>query len=145
MDGRSAARVRPELRQWMGKRPEAPAGNFNSPDSTSSSGAEPALPPPGPSDQPEAARKPGALGVRGLRNSQKQETQPEGSACGEARSTSQMRAPPSETSSLRHRSLRNLYAGQEATEPDTEQWTGSKLGKEYIKPVYCHSAYLAYM
>ena len=26
--------------------------------------------------------------------------------------------------------LRNLYAGQEATEPDMEQWTGSKLGKE---------------
>ena len=26
-----------------------------------------------------------------------------------------------------------------------EQWTGSKLGKEYIKPVYCHSAYLTYM
>ena len=26
-----------------------------------------------------------------------------------------------------------------------EQWTGSKLGKEYIKAVYCHLAYLAYM
>ena len=26
-----------------------------------------------------------------------------------------------------------------------EQWTGSKLGKEYIKAVYCHSAYLTYM
>ena len=25
-------------------------------------------------------------------------------------------------------------------EPDTEQWTGSKLGKEYIKAVYCHTA-----
>ena len=24
--------------------------------------------------------------------------------------------------------LRNLYAGQEAAEPDMEQWTGSKLG-----------------
>ena len=23
-----------------------------------------------------------------------------------------------------------------------EQWTGSKLGKEYVKAVYCHSAYL---
>ena len=23
-------------------------------------------------------------------------------------------------------------------EPDLEQWTGSKLGKEYIKAVYCH-------
>ena len=23
-----------------------------------------------------------------------------------------------------------------------EQWTGSKLGKEYIKAIYCHPAYL---
>ena len=37
---------------------------------------------------------------------------------------------------------RNLYAGQEATEPDREQHTGSKLGKEYVKAVYCHPAYL---
>ena len=27
----------------------------------------------------------------------------------------------------------------------TEQQTGSKLGKEYIKAVYCHPAYLTYM
>ena len=26
-----------------------------------------------------------------------------------------------------------------------EQWTGSKLGKEHIKVVYCHPAYLTYM
>ena len=33
--------------------------------------------------------------------------------------------------------LRNLYAGQEAKlELDMEQWTGSKLGKEYVKAVY---------
>ena len=30
-------------------------------------------------------------------------------------------------------------------EPDMEQRTGSKLGKEYIKAVYCNSAYLTYM
>ena len=30
-------------------------------------------------------------------------------------------------------------------EPDMEQWTGSKLGKEYINAVYCHPAYLTYM
>ena len=30
-------------------------------------------------------------------------------------------------------------------ELDTEQQTGSKLGKEYIKAVYCHLAYLTYM
>ena len=41
--------------------------------------------------------------------------------------------------------LRNLYVGQEAAELDIEQWTGSKLGKEYIKAVYCHPAYLTYM
>ena len=41
--------------------------------------------------------------------------------------------------------LRNLYAGQEATEPDMEQKTGSNLGKEYIKAVYCYPAYLTYM
>ena len=38
--------------------------------------------------------------------------------------------------------LRNLYADQEATEPDMEQQTGSKSEKEYVKAVYCHSAYL---
>ena len=26
-----------------------------------------------------------------------------------------------------------------------EKWTGSKLGKEYIKAVYCHPVYLTYM
>ena len=41
--------------------------------------------------------------------------------------------------------LRNLYTGQEATELDMEKQTGSKLGKEYIKAVYCHPAYLTYM
>ena len=28
---------------------------------------------------------------------------------------------------------------------DMEQQTGTKLGKEYVKAVYCHSAYLTYM
>ena len=41
---------------------------------------------------------------------------------------------------------RNLYADQEAiAKLDMEQWTDSKLGKEYIEAVYCHSAYLTYM
>ena len=42
--------------------------------------------------------------------------------------------------------LRNLHAGQEATfrtGHGTMDWL--KLGKEYIKAVYCHSAYLTYM
>ena len=30
-------------------------------------------------------------------------------------------------------------------EPDMEQQTGSKLGKEYVKGVYCQPAYLTYM
>ena len=34
---------------------------------------------------------------------------------------------------------------QQQLETDMEQWTGSKLGKEYIKAVYCHPAYLTYM
>ena len=47
--------------------------------------------------------------------------------------------------------LRNLYAGQEATVRREQQQlehgtkTGSKLGKEYVKAVYCHPAYLTYM
>ena len=30
-------------------------------------------------------------------------------------------------------------------EADMEQWTGSKLGKENVKAVCCHPAYLTYM
>ena len=30
-------------------------------------------------------------------------------------------------------------------EPDMEQWTGSKLGKKYVKAVYCHLDYLTYV
>ena len=41
--------------------------------------------------------------------------------------------------------LRNLYSGQEATELKRELRTGSKLGNEYIKAVYCHPAYLTSM
>ena len=37
--------------------------------------------------------------------------------------------------------LRNLYSGQDATE-QSEQQTGSKLREEYVKAIYCHSAYL---
>ena len=42
--------------------------------------------------------------------------------------------------------LKNLYACQEAT-VRTRHGTmdGSKLGKEYIKAVYCHPDYLTYM
>ena len=42
--------------------------------------------------------------------------------------------------------LRNLCAGQKATVRTRHgTQTGSKLGKEYVKAVYCHPAYLTYM
>ena len=42
--------------------------------------------------------------------------------------------------------LRNLYTGQEATVRTRHGTrTGSKLGKEYVKAVYCHPAYLTCM
>ena len=42
--------------------------------------------------------------------------------------------------------LRNLYTGQEATVRTGHGTTDcSKLGKEYIKSVYCHPAYLTSM
>ena len=37
-----------------------------------------------------------------------------------------------------------MQVKKQPLEPDMEQWTGSKLGKEYIKAVYCHPAYLIY-
>jgi len=42
--------------------------------------------------------------------------------------------------------LRNLMqVKKQQLEPDMKQQTGSKSGKEYIKAVYCHPAYLTYM
>ena len=41
--------------------------------------------------------------------------------------------------------LRNLQVKQQQLELDMEQQTGSKLGKEYVKAVYFHTAYLTYM
>ena len=38
-----------------------------------------------------------------------------------------------------------MQVKKQQLEPDMEQWTDSKLGKEYIKAVYCHPAYLTYM
>ena len=38
-----------------------------------------------------------------------------------------------------------MQVRKQQLEPDTEQQIGSKLGKEYIKAVYCHPAYLTYM
>ena len=38
-----------------------------------------------------------------------------------------------------------MQVKKQQLEPNMEQQTGSKLGKEYIKAVYCHPAYLTYM
>ena len=38
-----------------------------------------------------------------------------------------------------------MQVKKQQLELDMEQWTGSKLGKEYIKAVYCHPVYLIYM
>ena len=38
-----------------------------------------------------------------------------------------------------------MQVKKQQLEPNMEQQTGSKLGKEYIKAVYCHPAYLTSM
>ena len=38
-----------------------------------------------------------------------------------------------------------MWVKKQKLEPDVEQWTGSKLGKEYIKAIYRHPAYLISM
>ena len=38
-----------------------------------------------------------------------------------------------------------MWIKKQQLEPDMEQQTDSKLGKEYVKAVYCHPAYLTYM
>ena len=38
-----------------------------------------------------------------------------------------------------------MQAKKQQLELDMKQQTGSKSGKEYVKAVYCHSAYLTYV
>ena len=38
-----------------------------------------------------------------------------------------------------------MQVRKQQLELDMKQWTGSKLGKEYVKAVYCNPAYLASM
>ena len=38
-----------------------------------------------------------------------------------------------------------MQVKKQQLEPDMEQQTSSKLGKEYVKAVYCHPAYLTHM
>ena len=38
-----------------------------------------------------------------------------------------------------------MQVRKQQLEQDMEQWTGSKLGKEYVKAVYCQLLILTYM
>ena len=38
-----------------------------------------------------------------------------------------------------------MQVKKQQLEPDMEQQTGSKLGKEYVKAVFWHPAYITYM
>ena len=38
-----------------------------------------------------------------------------------------------------------MQVKKQQLETDMEQKTGSKLGKEHVKAVYCHPVYLSYM
>ena len=38
-----------------------------------------------------------------------------------------------------------MQVKKQQLELDMEQQIGSKLGKEYVKSIYCHPAYLTYM
>ena len=38
-----------------------------------------------------------------------------------------------------------MWVKKQQLESDMEQQTGSKLGKEYVKAIYCHPTYLTYM
>ena len=53
----------------------------------------------------------------------------------------EMRIPDHLTCLLRNR----MQIKKQQLELDMEQQTGSKSGKEYVKAVYCHPAYLTYM
>ena len=38
-----------------------------------------------------------------------------------------------------------MWVKKQQLELDMEQQTGAKLGKEYVRAIYCHPAYLTYM
>ena len=38
-----------------------------------------------------------------------------------------------------------MQVKKQQLEPDVEQWTGSKLAKEYVKAVYYYTAYATYI
>ena len=46
---------------------------------------------------------------------------------------------------IENRIYKNIQVKKQQLKPDMEQQPGTKLGKEYVKGVYCHRAYLTYM
>ena len=50
---------------------------------------------------------------------------------------------PSKNNSIK--SAKKKMSKKQQIDLDMEQWTGSKLGKEFIKVPYCHPTYLTYM
>ena len=38
-----------------------------------------------------------------------------------------------------------MQVKKQQLEPDMDQFTGSNVGKEYVKALYCHPAYLMYL
>ena len=52
--------------------------------------------------------------------------------------------PPEKSLKVKKQQLKKKKKKQQL-ELDMGQWTGSKLGKEYIKSMYCYLAYLTYM
>ena len=38
-----------------------------------------------------------------------------------------------------------MWVKKQQLEPNIDQWSGSKLGKDYVKAIYCHPAYLIHM
>ena len=38
-----------------------------------------------------------------------------------------------------------MQVKKQQLEPDMKQWTGSKVGKEFVKAEYCHLPYLTHM
>ena len=45
----------------------------------------------------------------------------------------------------REKPIASVQIKKQQLEPDMEQWTGSRLRKEYVKAVYCHPVYLTFM
>ena len=52
---------------------------------------------------------------------------------------------PLEKGKATHSSILDYPFQKQQLEPDMEQWTGSRSGKQYVKAVYFHPVYLTHM